>query len=304
MLACRCCGSTAVRSRGQKSGQLIRRSYEYFSCADCDYLFVEPFAGYQIYDQAYYEGRGPDPFVNYEREYQDYRQTDRILEFDDIARLARHHLAAKSPSSAPVDWLDFGTGAGGLLKYLSDLGSLPCGEQSRPLHVTGHDVGAYADKLKNSDGFTILDIAGLNALPSGSFDIITLIEVIEHVEYPAAVIALVARLLRPGGLLILTTGNNASPIARRQGLAHRYYLPEIHVGIFNPRSLGYLYSQHGLTPRPVRYAGVIKFKVLKSLLQPGRRALARLALRLPPFVRLIDYAYGVSAMPCAVKPGP
>jgi hypothetical protein len=34
------------------------------------------------------------------------------------------------------------------------------------------------------------------------------------------------------------------------------------------------------------------------------RALAHLALKVPPFVRLVDTLDGVSAMPCAVKRAP
>jgi len=100
----------------------------------------------------------------------------------------------------------------------------------------------------------------------------------------------------------LTTGNNDCPVARRTGLANRYYLPEIHVGIFNPSCLRTIYKRHGLIPHHVRYSGVVTFKVIKSLVHPGRRRLARIALQLPPLVRLIDLAYGVSAMPCATKP--
>jgi SAM-dependent methyltransferase len=255
-------------------------------------------------------GRGPDPFVDYASEYADYRATDRVLEFDDLAHLATTHFSATPPlglrpsSGESLAWLDFGCGAGGLLKYLRELQSLPAAAGPRPLQITGHDVGSYADLLRARDGFRILDIAELQALPDAQFDVISLVEVIEHIEYPSPVIALVSRLLRPGGLLLLTSGNNDCPVARRDGLAYRYYLPEIHVGIFNPRSLALLYTRHGLVPRQVRYAGVIKFKVLKSLVQPLRRALARFALRLPFVVRWIDLAYGVSAMPCAVKPGP
>jgi hypothetical protein len=47
----------------------------------------------------------------------------------------------------------------------------------------------------------------------------------------------------------------------------------------------------------------VQFKVLKTLRhRRALRALARLALRFPPVVRSIDARYGVSAMPCAVKP--
>ncbi len=299
---CRCCGSSAVRSRGSKRGTFIVRDFAYLACDTCGYLFVDPFAGYEIYNDDYYRGRGPDPYVDYAAEYADYRATDRILEFDDLARLASAHFAAAPAGDAPLRWLDFGCGAGGLLKFLADRKTLAVAGRARPLEITGHDVGSYADLLRTRDGFRILDLDRLRALPDAQFDVISLIEVIEHIEFPDPVIALAARLLRPGGLLLLTTGNNDCPVARRTGLGYRYYLPEIHVGIFNPRCLDRLYARHGLRPHAVRYSGVVKFKIIKSLVHPGRRRLARVALGFNPLVRLIDRAYGVSAMPCATKP--
>ena len=304
--ACRCCGSSAVRSRGRKRGAFIPRDFEYLACDACGYLYVEPFAGYEIYNDDYYRGLGPDPYVDYGREYADHRATDRVLEFDDLARLVRGHFASVGrPPGRTLDWLDFGCGAGGLLKYLS----APSAPGRRPatdpwpVRVAGHDVGSYADLLRTRDGFRILDFTALHALPDAQFDVISMVEVIEHIEFPAPVIALVSRLLRPGGILLLTTGNNDCFVARRAGLAYRYYLPEIHVGVFNPACLSTLYTRQDLTPHFVRYSGVVRFKILKSLLHPGRRRLARWLLALPLVVRLIDRAYGVSAMPCAIKPG-
>jgi 2-polyprenyl-3-methyl-5-hydroxy-6-metoxy-1,4-benzoquinol methylase len=299
---CRCCGSAAVRSRGSKRGTFIIQDFAYLSCTTCGYLFVDPFAGYEIYNDDYYRGRGPDPYVDYASEYADYRATDRILEFDDLARLASDYFSATPHSDSPLRWLDFGCGAGGLLKFLSARKTLSVSGRARPIEVTGHDVGSYADLLRNHDGFRILNLDELQLHSHAQFDVISLIEVIEHIEYPDPVIALAARLLRPGGLLLLTTGNNDCPVARRTGLANRYYLPEIHVGIFNPHCLRTIYKRHGLIPHHVRYSGVVKFKVIKSLVHPGRRRLARIALKFPPLVRLIDLAYGVSAMPCATKP--
>ena len=307
---CHACASPLTSLRGKKSGEFLRREFEFHQCRDCEFMFVEPFSGFEIYNDAYYRGAGPDPFVDYETEYRDYRRTDRALEFADLARLAESHISAspcpespKSSASSPTSlhWLDFGCGAGGFLKFLRERATFA----GRPLVITGHDVGSYADLLKTADGFRILDFDEINREPSAQFDVISLIEVIEHIPEPAATLALVARLLKPGGLVLLTTGNLDSPVARRHGIHYRYCAPEIHVSLFNPRCLARLYRANGLNPLPVNYRGAVVFKVIKSLRhRPFLRAIANLALKFPPFVLLVDTLYGVSAMPCATKPRP
>lgn len=307
--ACRACGSAHVTLRGRKHGGFLRREFEFHQCRDCGLMFVEPFSGFEIYNDAYYRGRGPDPYVDYETEYHDWRASDRGLEFDDLARLASEYFArAQLPSPSlpispsphlPIRWLDFGCGSGAFLKYLREHGPI----HGRPLELTGHDVGSYAELLKTHDRFRILDLAELSREPADRYDAISMIEVIEHLPQPHEPLALVARLLKPGGLLLLTTGNLDSPVARRQGIHYRYCAPEIHVSLFNPHALAQLYRRVGLEPHFVRYHGAVKFKVLKSLRhQRPLRTMAAAALALPPVVRAVDALYGVSAMPCATKP--
>jgi 2-polyprenyl-3-methyl-5-hydroxy-6-metoxy-1,4-benzoquinol methylase len=320
---CRACGSREVELRGRKRGDFIRQEFEFHACRACGLLFVEPFSGFEIYNDAYYRGAGPDPYVDYETEYRDWRRSDRGLEFDDLFRIAEQRLknpategprqsspeSAGSPlvpsavgplaTAAPLRWLDFGCGAGGFLKYLRERSTF----HGRPLELTGHDVGSYADLLKRTDGFRILDFEEIQREPDARYDVISMIEVIEHLPNPTEQLALVSRLLAPGGLLLLTTGNLASPVARRHGIHYRYCAPEIHVSLFNPHSLATLYRKVGLEPLAVRYDGAVRFKVLKSLRHDRvRRALATTLLRLPFTVRAVDALYGVSAMPCAVKP--
>jgi SAM-dependent methyltransferase len=201
-----------------------------------------------------------------------------------------------------VDWLDFGCGAGGLLRYLTDKGSITSGSRSWPIRAAGHDVGTYADKLRDADGLRILSLEQLAAERAGSFDIISMIEVVEHLEFPDPVFALAARLLKPGGLLLLTTGNVSGPVPRMKGLDYGYILPEVHVGYFTPRALETVYRRHGLRPVNFRYRGVVQFKVLKTLRTPGKQRLARMAMSLPFVVRTLDGLFGTSRMPCAAKP--
>lgn len=301
---CRACGSPATRTRGEKNGTYLRRTFTFHDCDDCGLLFVEPFSGFGVYDDAYYRGAGPDPYVDYETEYRDWRASDRRHELSDLVRIATRHVQASGKrdlTDEPLRWLDFGCGAGALLKCLRDTGSVA----GRRLELSGHDVGSWADRLRTKDGLRILSPEELSALPDGSFDVVSMIEVIEHLPSPAEPVALAARLLRPGGLLLLTTGNLASPVARRAGIGYHYCAPEIHVSLFNPSCLARLYARSGLEPVPVRFDGAVRFKVLKTLRHRRLlRGLAAIALRLPTVVAAIDRLYGVSAMPCAVKPRP
>ncbi len=300
-VACRCCGSVDVVLRGSKRGTFLNRNFDFWHCPACDYLFVDPFPGYGVYDEAYYSGKGADPYVDYESEFRDYRATWRILELDDLWRLASSHMEASFPPGE-VSWLDFGCGAGGLIKYLRDRGTHEHQGRTWTIKASGHDVGSYAEKLSKEPRFTMRSHAELAAMPAASFDIISLIEVVEHVEFPDPVFALVARLLKPGGLLLVTTGNIASAVARREGLGYGFILPEVHVGYFTPTALERIYSRHGLSPVLLRYDGAIRFKVIKTLRDPMRQKLASLVLRIPLAVRLVDLLYGTSAMPCATKP--
>lgn len=297
---CRLCGAAGASLVGTRRGTFSGLEFDFWRCGSCDYMFVVPFSGYAVYGAAYYEGRGADPYVDYESEYRDYRSTDRMDEFDDLWRVASGFIAANFPPG-PVEWLDFGCGAGGMLKFLRDTGGLVRGGRRWTLDLAGHDTGTYADKLRSDDGFRIVTLGDLLAEPTARYDVISMIEVVEHIEYPDPVFALAARLLKPGGLLLLTTGNVASIAARRKGLDYGYLLPEIHVGYFTPRTLETVYRRHGLLPVRFRYGGTVRFKVVKTLRKARLKGAARLALRIPGVVRVIDRLFGTSQMPCARK---
>jgi SAM-dependent methyltransferase len=293
--ACRCCGSADVTLWGQKPGRIKPVTFSYFLCRTCGFRFVEPVTPPDVYNDDYYNGVGADPYVDYVGEMAP--GSPRELEYRDLERLlARFRL----PVENDVRWLDYGCGTGTLLRYFDSRQISTAGGKAT-VHVEGCDVGSFAARLIQ-DGYRIHGYDSLEQVPPGSFDVISLIEVIEHIPEPATTLALLSRLLKPGGLLILTTGNLSSPAARWGGLSYRYLIPEIHISLFSPGSLSALYRAQGLEPVGVRYSGVVRYKVMRSLLSPTRRRWAAAALRLPTLTRLIDCAYGVSAMPWAQKP--
>lgn len=114
------------------------------------------------------------------------------------AGAARKPLAGKKA-------IDVGCGAGLLTEPLARLGA----------QVTGLDAAAEnvaaAQAHAEAVGLTIdYRCADIEALQSESFDLVTSMEVIEHVTDPGAFVAALERALAPGGLMLLSTPNRTT----------------------------------------------------------------------------------------------
>lgn len=115
------------------------------------------------------------------------------------------HWRGDSESVRPLagkSALDVGCGAGLLCEPLARLGADVTGIDAAPENVMA--AAAHAEGA----GLDVRYIAGeVGALDIGSFDLVTSMEVLEHVaDKPAFVAALAAR-LAPGGLMVLSTPN-------------------------------------------------------------------------------------------------
>ena len=101
--------------------------------------------------------------------------------------------------------LDVGCGAGLLAEPLARLGAAVTGVDAAPENI------AAARDHAAGQGLAIDYFAGeLAALPSGTFDLVTSVEVVEHVTDPAAFLGELAARLAPGGLMILSTPNRTA----------------------------------------------------------------------------------------------
>jgi 2-polyprenyl-6-hydroxyphenyl methylase/3-demethylubiquinone-9 3-methyltransferase len=97
--------------------------------------------------------------------------------------------------------LDVGCGAGLLAEPLARLGA----------QVTGIDASPEVIEVAREHAARMGLAINYHALPveriEGQFDLVTALEVIEHVAEPAAFLLSLAQRLAPGGLLILSTPN-------------------------------------------------------------------------------------------------
>ena len=78
-----------------------------------------------------------------------------------------------------------------------------------------------------------------------SFDVITLIDVLEHLPRPFLALSKLVALMKPEGVLLVTTGNTNALPWRLMRLDYWYYSPE-HVSFFNPQWFRWAAQKLGL----------------------------------------------------------
>ncbi len=215
---------------------------------------MDPWLDYaEIYNDRYYAGKGADPLVNYRFEFEHPERSIRRYEWNGIATLVTDLLGGRD---ATRRWLDYGCGNGCLVRHLRERSTA---------EAFGFDDGSIVADAKTR-GIPMLNNDQL-AAQAGSFDVVTAIEVIEHTFDPVAELRRMRQMLRPGGLLFLTTGN-ARPYADRL-TRWPYVIPEIHISLFEPRTLVRAMAGAGFRPERLPlgpgFDQVLKFKVLKGL---------------------------------------
>ena len=155
------------------------------------------------------------------------------------ARRVRKMLALLGQQPPAVRLLDVGCSSGAFLLTARKLG----------LKTTGVEPSAEAAATARRAGLNVFTgFLEAARFPDASFDAATLIEVIEHLRDPRSLLAECRRVLRPGGILLVTTPNAGSWTARLMGArwdAFSLTAMAGHISFFNPRSMRLIAARTG-----------------------------------------------------------
>ena len=212
-------------------------------CRTCGLVSVRTFPKreelHEIYGEAYFRNARSE-----EMGYQDY-EADRYC----IVKTAGRRL----------DMIEkFAPERGNLLDVGCALGFFIDTARRRGWQVDGVDISAHAtDYARDTLGLAartgMLEDAGY---APGSFDVLTMWDVIEHVPDPVSSVRYCASLLKESGLLVLSTPDVGSRVAKVTG--HRwmgYKLAEEHLFYFDRRTIAVALRKAGFDVLETRAVG-------------------------------------------------
>ena len=196
-------------------------------CTSCALVYVNPRPASDLTIASYADAVDPT-FVA--------QNEDRITTFRKTLQGVLRKLGQKSGEGRRV--LDIGCAGGAFPFAARQLGFNPVGvEPSRWM----------ADYARRTYGLDVRDgILDRGMFPNGSFDMVTLWDVIEHVPQPHEVLTLAFDLLKPGGVLLVNFPDVGSVAARLLGRRWPFWL-SVHLFYYTRKTIAQQLKRAGFS---------------------------------------------------------
>jgi GT2 family glycosyltransferase/2-polyprenyl-3-methyl-5-hydroxy-6-metoxy-1,4-benzoquinol methylase len=249
---------------GKEGGEFIEGFGEYdrYHCNNCNLIFAYPMKA-KDYNSAY---ESDDNYCCRENEnwwrnrYFEATADRYFLEgYFEIIRSFLKEMAEELPSERRR-LLDIGFGDGVFLKMAAEMGFAVSGFEvsKKSLEIARR----YVPEARVADNY--------DELP-GPFDVVTILEVLEHVEDPLGLLCRAYELLSPGGYLIIGVPNADNLIAQVAGHDVIGNYPPHHLTLWTEKSLKNLLSKFSFGEVQTGYSlpGPCTLQALFQTLPPG-----------------------------------
>lgn len=157
-------------------------------------------------------------------------------------------LLNKMPAESRL--VDIGCSRGQFVGFAAQAGFQAEGVEPAP------DIAAAARELGLNVRTGLLEA---QQYPDAAFDAASLFEVVEHLREPLPLLKECRRILKPGGVLLISTGNAASWTVAAIGARWDYFHIEKdggHISFFNPKSIAMLAHNTGFSVERIETARV------------------------------------------------
>lgn len=233
LASCPVCGSTDLHPKLQVQDKSVsQETFTIQQCTGCGFQFTNPRPD-AAHIGKYYES---DAYVSHNSAAQGLvNRVYKVARYFTVRRKVT--LITKLNGGRPGRLLDYGCGTGHFL----------AGAKKAGWQVTGLEPNARARHEATARvGQPMLEATALAGLPAGSFDVVTLWHVLEHVHALHETLNQLIAALKPGGQLLIAVPNAESLDAQhyRQDWAS-YDVPR-HLYHFVPATMRRLLATHGL----------------------------------------------------------
>jgi len=230
-IICRLCG------KAESQFFLRKNNCDIYTCTSCGSKFVSPIpSSTEIYSEDYFTGAGKGfGYTNYDADKQ-----VMVPVFEDYMR----QIIALRPSKGML--FDIGAATGFFLAIAGRFG----------FEVAGVEISDFAASAARAKGIdvatgtleTISDV-------SERYDVVTMLDVIEHVADPRVELSRVHTLLKPNGLLVINTPDVGSLYARLLGRGWHLLVPPEHLYYFNRSTMRTVLEESGYRVLVVKTIG-------------------------------------------------
>jgi 2-polyprenyl-3-methyl-5-hydroxy-6-metoxy-1,4-benzoquinol methylase len=225
-----------------RSAAYTQREVSLVICSDCSFMYVERDFP-ESYVNGYYEDRAGGGYA---------LTLDNFFWWHESMKNSNRHILSLLGPANSRQMLDVGCGAGVFLSDARDAGWMVSGVEINP---------KFPEFCRKDLGIENVKVGFVSSIPfpDASFDAVAMLDVLEHMYDPVKSVRQCARLLKPGGVLVVKSPNGSMQLRKERmrkalGRGNGYVATIGHLNQFSPKTLSRAFREGGLDPILIRPA--------------------------------------------------